>query len=90
MELEPRAITPGQFKRAVTDFRRYANENVKVAFKGSVFWVLGSEQAINNMMHEYRHVSEEGKIEQGFDEKLGEHYFKLNMKNLTGELYTDQ
>jgi hypothetical protein len=88
MELEPRAITPGQFKRTVTDFKRYANENVKVAFKGSVFWVFGSEQAIKNMMHEYRHVSEEGKIEQGFDENFGEHYFKLHMKPFTGEICT--
>lgn len=41
------------------------------------------------MMHEYRHVSEEGKIEQGFDEKFGEHYFKLNMKPFKGEIYSD-
>ena len=89
MELEPREITPGQFKRTVTDFRRYANENVKVVFKESAFWVFGSELAIKNMMHEYRHVSEEGKIEQGFDEKFGEHYFKLNMNPITGEMSTD-
>lgn len=39
MELEPRAITPGQFKRTVTDFRRYENVKVKVAFKGLGIWI---------------------------------------------------
>ena len=40
-------------------------------------------------MHQYRHVSEEGKIECGYNKKQGEHFFKLNIKPFTGEMSSD-
>lgn len=47
-------ITNNQFKRACTDFKRYAKETIKVSFSKGTFWISGNETTLKNLIKVYR------------------------------------
>lgn len=76
-------ITRGQFERIVHDFRKFADERVRVEFNEGVFRVTGTETGIKKIQDMYRYAPDElmncGVLDEG-----GSWYFTININNFSG------